>query len=371
MRLILFLLFYSVFSYSQIYSKEDLKFWEENMLLEKLNILEVTKDTIDISKIYPFSRADKIEVVAFYKKDFDTEIILKGVLPKISKENISERKFLTEKQIYSLAQALRCTWAKNCNDNLNCYEPKHLIIFYNNNKPFSYLEFSVECLEMQSKDNKNGIFNFCSKNVEVFSDILIDAEINTNPIYYKSLIIKTKNNKIGFVNKNNDLLINYQYEVDKNNIIGDYIEYSVSQEDNSIFAQFNKDSSSINSFQFNLYPAFSNSKYCYINADNEIVIPFKFDKADVFYKGKEGIYAIVKIGDKYGLINEKGEYNLNPNFISIKICKNLSFEREKYLEESLIYEVEKDGKVFKINEEGERIDFINYGEGRIRVERLY
>ncbi len=67
-------------------------------------------------------------------------------------------------------------------------------------------------------------------------------------------------------------------------------------------------------FNYNFYnpeyepiPVYKNGKYGYINLDGVITIPLKFDKADNFFKEKDGnLYAIVNKNGKYGVIDAKG-----------------------------------------------------------------
>jgi len=57
-----------------------------------------------------------------------------------------------------------------------------------------------------------------------------------------------------------------------------------------------------------LFPAIQGDKYCYINNKGEVIIPPSFDEAGDFYSDR----AIVKIGEKYGVINQYGDFIFKP-----------------------------------------------------------
>ncbi len=56
-----------------------------------------------------------------------------------------------------------------------------------------------------------------------------------------------------------------------------------------------------------------NDKYGFIDKSGALVIPHQFDGAYKFING----YAVVKSGEKYGVIDKKGKYKINPNYESL------------------------------------------------------
>ena len=61
-----------------------------------------------------------------------------------------------------------------------------------------------------------------------------------------------------------------------------------------------------------LFPAIQGNQYCYINNKGDVIIPPSFDDAGDFYSDR----AIVKIGEKYGVINQYGDFILKPTLPS-------------------------------------------------------
>ena len=59
-----------------------------------------------------------------------------------------------------------------------------------------------------------------------------------------------------------------------------------------------------------LFPAVKGGKYCYINNKGAIVIPPLYNEAGDFYCNR----AIVKVGEKYGVINQHGDFIFKPTF---------------------------------------------------------
>ena len=70
--------------------------------------------------------------------------------------------------------------------------------------------------------------------------------------------------------------------------------------------------------EVDLFPALKNTidgdRYGYINKDGEVIIPFKFTRA---YDFNEFGLAIIKENNKFGIIDIKGNYNVNPQFDNI------------------------------------------------------
>ncbi|HYF32566.1 MAG TPA: WG repeat-containing protein [Chitinophagaceae bacterium] len=68
-------------------------------------------------------------------------------------------------------------------------------------------------------------------------------------------------------------------------------------------------------------PVYKNGKWGYINQHNELVIPFRFDDADVFSENKATVNTGGKInedgwveGGRWGVIDANGNYIINPSY---------------------------------------------------------
>ena len=81
------------------------------------------------------------------------------------------------------------------------------------------------------------------------------------------------------------------------------------QDNNQDYFSFTEETFNYNFYhpEYEPIPVYKNGKYGYINSDGAITIPLKFDKADNFFKEKDGnLYAIVNKNGKYGVIDAKG-----------------------------------------------------------------
>lgn len=117
--------------------------------------------------------------------------------------------------------------------------------------------------------------------------------------------------------------------------------------------------------EVDLFPALKNTvdgdRYGYINKDGEVIIPFKFTRA---YDFNEFGLAIIKENNKFGLIDIKGNYNVNPQFDNINPYKE---GRAIYTEKS---------KMGVLDEKGNKLrdvvyDYIgNYNDGYAVVAKM-
>lgn len=136
---------------------------------------------------------------------------------------------------------------------------------------------------------------------------------NTISSDYKNELIPAKvGEKWGFINKENEIVINPQFDE-----ISDY--YSSTKD---------------------LIPVKLENKWGYINTKGKYVINPQFEEASVFDKG----LAYVKSNEKYGYINTKGEYVINPQFE----------EASSFSKNGLAY-VKSDNKYGFINKKGEYV----------------
>lgn len=68
----------------------------------------------------------------------------------------------------------------------------------------------------------------------------------------------------------------------------------------------------------------SNGKIGYLNTSGKEVIPAQFDRvASLFSTFRDDGYAVVRLGDRYGVIDKTGKYIINPQFDGLIINANL------------------------------------------------
>jgi hypothetical protein len=113
-----------------------------------------------ISATFPFNEAAEIEIVSYPMRDAysrkgenKSELIRDSVF---TVEGIEDRIKLSPAQIDTLFNILYNYKAKrygNARSAADCYNPRHSIIFYKNNKAFAFLEV---CLECQGTRQTNG-----------------------------------------------------------------------------------------------------------------------------------------------------------------------------------------------------------------------
>lgn len=106
------------------------------------------------------------------------------------------------------------------------------------------------------------------------------------PFHKLELAVVKKGDKIGFVNRDGQIVINPQFD--------------------ETFSSFRPPYP-----QANLFQVKKNEKWGYINDEGKIVIEFKYDDAGSF---REFNLAPVKLDNKYGYINSKGEFVIEPQF---------------------------------------------------------
>lgn len=120
-------------------------------------------------------------------------------------------------------------------------------------------------------------------------------------------------------------------------------------------------------YDTSLIPVRSGEKWGYINPKGEFVINPQFDSADFFYDG----IAMVKQGDNYGYINDKGEFIINPQY-----------KQATSFEQGIAFTVKNNEKIKSIDKKGnvlntfdfdmvlvtaENIDFCDTGDDKVSV----
>lgn len=295
--------------------------WQEEI---KKSILE---QKIDISSLYPYSQADKVEIITFYSKSNDYKTLLKGGKVNLLPDEIDDRKFLNQEQVYKLAQLFNNI--DNCFDmSMNCYDPKHLVVFYDKKgKAFTFIEVCLECISSRAIDKKLKKYGICDKNIEIFYDLLYVLKLKSNPKYYNYLSEKSEGlykvehrEKVGFLDSSKNIVIPFIYDSEESDgEIGKQIQYVEDFDTGITSVEVAFRNPKATGFQWGVCPVIKNGKYGLINAKNEIVVPFIYDGIDGINGeyNDSGDYAvtefIAKKGDKYGIVDLSG--NIIKDFI--------------------------------------------------------
>lgn len=138
------------------------------------------KTNKQLSQIYPFNTADKIVVVNYpYRKDSYTNdnlivndsFIVKGISKVVTIEN---------RQIDTLFSILY-DYEGNAGFAADCYNPRHSVIFYKDNKAIAFFEVCLECGGFRKSKNAN-FGNFCDETICRFQKFFKELGINESEI---------------------------------------------------------------------------------------------------------------------------------------------------------------------------------------------
>jgi hypothetical protein len=111
--------------------------------------------------VYPFSQAERIEVISYSSRtmwdDDDRDFIIEGRL-NLNDDKFKERVELNEEQKESLYQFLFEEECPVFSSVSKCYEPRHLILFYDKEgKLFNYFEVCLECSRAEAGFEHNDV----------------------------------------------------------------------------------------------------------------------------------------------------------------------------------------------------------------------
>ncbi len=146
--------------------------WRSSLLLLCILLLQACTIIVPKEEIYPFSEAEKIEIVSYpdrmnWDNHFDSTIVVSGEI-RFSKSLIKERVVLND----TLTEKLfRYLFIEECPlidiTRSLCYQPRHAILFYNNeSKIYSYLEVCLECGKAEGNFLYNEICDERTANLE-------------------------------------------------------------------------------------------------------------------------------------------------------------------------------------------------------------
>lgn len=128
---------------------------------------------------YPFSKANKIEVVSYINRELWDTIENKTTegIASINKNQIKERVTLTKEQTDNLFKFLFIDECPLVNSTSRCFKPRHMIVFYDKyGKELDYIEVCLECGTSESGMNfsYNGI---CNERADELGGIFREAGI--------------------------------------------------------------------------------------------------------------------------------------------------------------------------------------------------
>jgi hypothetical protein len=128
-----------------------------------------TKSKFSKDSIFPFSQADKIEIISYdstsARSFFGGRINRNGSLhDSLSQNGIRERVVLYTGQIdtiYSILYDYKFSNDNTLEESAACYNPRHAILFYKANKLIEYLEICFECQRIEFVDRRSNFGIMC------------------------------------------------------------------------------------------------------------------------------------------------------------------------------------------------------------------
>jgi hypothetical protein len=159
-----------------------------------------------LKTIFPFSEADKIEVVAF-GFDIEARVRIKNdvfqlmAVPRMgdttSKKNrnitLKDIKVLNEQEVKMLFSILFDYQTPDGNSvAAGCYEPHHAILFYKEDKAIDFLELCFHCRNY-SNSEKDSFKGFCLETYNRLEGFVSATGIETDKVIWQ--IKKRKNKK--------------------------------------------------------------------------------------------------------------------------------------------------------------------------------
>jgi hypothetical protein len=128
-------------------------------------------DTHNLVNIYPFNKAEKIEVISYPARhiwdknfSFSGENIVKNGKLNLDSKYFKQRKTITNEQARFFFAPLIYIKCKKT-EMAACYNPRDLFLFYDKNgKIFEFFEICFECLQAKSSEKFPKV-NICAENI--------------------------------------------------------------------------------------------------------------------------------------------------------------------------------------------------------------
>lgn len=135
-----------------------------------------------MQETFPFSEADRIEVISFEYKDYwdiNEEGNYKIIDGKLAFDEsiIKERVILNSRIEKNLFKVLNSEICPDESGVYDCYTPEHRVLFYDeNSKLIAYLEICFQCKDYRISDGWKTV-GFCDQNLEELKTLFKDAGI--------------------------------------------------------------------------------------------------------------------------------------------------------------------------------------------------
>ena len=157
-------------------------------------------DTQNLVNIYPFNKAEKIEVISYpVRNSWDKNFSFSAKNIVSNKKLIIDSSYFKERIVISKQQAeifFKPLIFDKCKEEVGvaCYDPRHLFLFYNKEgKIFEYYEICFDCLRAYST-GKFPATNICYGSEEMYKNNLrkigikyFGDEKEENELYEKQL----------------------------------------------------------------------------------------------------------------------------------------------------------------------------------------
>ncbi|MCD7924503.1 MAG: WG repeat-containing protein [Bacteroides sp.] len=200
--------------------------------------------------------------------------------------------------------------------------------------------------------NFNGDYGYINKDGE----LVINYQFGKAKSFIDGrAIVANENNVYGVINKKGKYIINPQFDYMR----ADKDSYIVRTQGSRLLGRcdtkgkiiINPQFDNVSTFGDNdLAPVIIDSKGGYINKKGQFIINPQFDDCWIFWDD----YAIVKSNGKYGFINKEGKYIVNPQFDDICIMEISSVTSDYFNVEAITSAI---SKLISKNKLDEKIDF--------------
>ena len=171
---VLFLVCFTTFSCTtQTDSFEKQEIISEEQMFSAVNVEEEPdfeckekSQKIRVIDQFPFSEMDSVELVLFDPQTYENGHTTKMTDGECFVPEEVKRKTLSEREIKSLFDILyNQVKVKETGENVvsDCYNPHHTLIFYNQGKPFTFLEICIKCQSYKSFRKKPVHFPKCDQ----------------------------------------------------------------------------------------------------------------------------------------------------------------------------------------------------------------
>ncbi|MDX2172962.1 MAG: WG repeat-containing protein [Bacteroidota bacterium] len=270
------------------YLEQTSSYFVPTSIYESKDIESITAKII--SETDELSSGTYIELGLIFKMKSGMEVQSKNLGGNIDLKNFK----ISSDQLKEYLEGKKSVWKVDCSKTINKEMEIIVWLIYSPNDKFKTL-IPVKC------DTENSPVVIQGKIINEYDAVIYNSEIgnvtlkklegtgySTYPNALKELFDKknietdlirvSKNNKIGYINKNGKLIIPLEY-----------------------------DGGGISDFKNKVIPVYKNGKWGFINFQNKVITDFIYDKV---YKESNGVTSVVK-DNKCGYVNAEGKQFVN------------------------------------------------------------